>query len=218
MSEPAIAEPSVHDGDRNTQTRIVLMIVRGAVSGARAPGSGGERHRPVIIAMVAVRVMQMPVDQVIGVVPVRHPLMAAPRPVVVARFMPGARVPGGAVGGIALVDGDHVFVDVALVRVVQMPVVEVVDVVTVLKGGVPARGAMDVAVTVVGVMRVVSHGTSVAPTRRPPEHMRMRSAPTCGGPCASPGGVAGEVRGPSAAAGSLLRGLERVEGALHLLG
>jgi hypothetical protein len=37
MSEPAIAEPSVHGGDRNTQTRIVLMIVRGAVSGIALP-------------------------------------------------------------------------------------------------------------------------------------------------------------------------------------
>jgi hypothetical protein len=147
--------------------------------------------------MVAVRVVQMPVDQVVGVVPVRHLLMAATRPVAMARFVGDERVSGGAVGGIALVDGDRVLVDMVLVRVVQMPVVEVVDVALVLKGGVPARGAMHVAVTVVGVMRVVSHGTSVAPVRRSPEHMRMRSAPTSDGSCLSRGAGAGEVaRGP----------------------
>jgi hypothetical protein len=47
------------------------------------------------------------------------------------------------------VDRDHVLVDMAFVRVVQMPVVEVVDVALVLERNVPAGGAMLVPVLVV---------------------------------------------------------------------
>ena len=49
-------------------------------------------------------------------------------------------------GGMVGVDGEDVLVDVVPVRVMQMPVVEVVDMAVVQHRGVPAAGTVDVVV------------------------------------------------------------------------
>jgi hypothetical protein len=98
----------------------------------------------VIVAVVRVRVVQDAVDEVVGVIAVRHGLVTASRAVLMLRVVAAGRA--RAVAGIAGADRDDVLVDMVLVGVVQVAVVQVVDVALVRDRGVPAVGAVDVGV------------------------------------------------------------------------
>jgi hypothetical protein len=54
----------------------------------------------MIIAMIVVRVVQVPIDEVVGVVTMRNCLMPALRAMQVAGIMPGAGMLRSAVSGI----------------------------------------------------------------------------------------------------------------------
>jgi hypothetical protein len=98
--------------------------------------------------MIAVLVMQAPVDQIVDVVAVRHRFVSAAGAVHVTRLVVGAAVLGIAAVGVAVGDLDHVLVDVICMQVVKVPVVQVVDVVAVLDGDMAAPGTMLVGVVV----------------------------------------------------------------------
>jgi hypothetical protein len=99
----------------------------------------------VIITVVAVRVVQPAVDQEIDVVAVRHPLMAA----VVVLAGAGDR---GALRGVGRVDRQNVLVVMAVVRAVQVAVVEIVHMAVVADAGVAAVVAVYVPVLFVNVV------------------------------------------------------------------
>jgi hypothetical protein len=104
----------------------------------------------MLIAMVAVRMMQFSVHEVIHVIAVWHRLVTAARsmPVICAVHIRGAT------HRIGRADRHHMFVDVILVHVVQMAVVKIVVMAVVAHCGVPAAWAMLVAV--VEVVRQVT--------------------------------------------------------------
>ena len=104
----------------------------------------------MVVAMVAVRVVQVAIDQVVDVVTVWDGFVAATGAMDVAGFVAAASVLGRAAVGVGGRDGDHVLVDVVAVRVVQVTVVQVVDVAIMADGRVAAAGAM--GVVMVGVM------------------------------------------------------------------
>jgi hypothetical protein len=108
--------------------------------------------------MVAMRVVQMAVDQVVDVVAMRYGLVAAARAVHVAGFVPGAAVGRGADRGVAGADLDHVLIDMVAMGVVQVAVVQVVHVVAVAHGGMAAAGAVGVVVRVVVLGVAGAHG------------------------------------------------------------
>jgi hypothetical protein len=85
-------------------------------------------ERAVVVAVVAVRMMQVTVDQVVDVVAVRHRLVAATWTVAMVRVMAGAAMVGRAAVGVPLAHGDDMLVDVVLVRMMQVAVMEIVDV------------------------------------------------------------------------------------------
>jgi hypothetical protein len=119
--------------------------------------------RPVVVAVIAVGVVEAAVDEVVDVVAVGHGLVPAPGAVDVLGVVDGgdARLDGVAPGGVARADGQDVLVDLAVGDVVEVPVVEVIDVAVVLDGGVPAAGAVLVGVVLVLVLVavvVVGHG------------------------------------------------------------
>lgn len=132
-------------------------------SNTKAPGWGpsyrlllDDFHRTVVIAMTIVRVVQVAVDQVADVVSVRNGFVTAARPVHVIGRMTAANVSRSAAVGIlsgyfngVMLDGATVFL------VVQMSIVQIVDVVAVLDGGVAA--AFTVVVVVVIAVVIVSH-------------------------------------------------------------
>ena len=113
----------------------------------------------MVVAVPAVRVVQVPVHEVVGVVAVGDGLVPAARAVDVAGLVRVAAVLGGAPVGMLGAHVEHELVDVRLVRAVQGPVVQVVDVVAVLDGRVPAAGAVDVPVLLV---LLTGHGARVA--------------------------------------------------------
>ena len=106
----------------------------------------------MIVAVIAVRVMQMALDPVIHVIAVRYRLVAAARPVHMARLVAGAAMVGGAAVGIVARDLDHMLVDMLLMRVVQVTVMQVVDVAAMPDRLVAAAGA--VLVRVLGMVFV----------------------------------------------------------------
>ena len=81
----------------------------------------------MIVAVVAVRMMQVAGDAIVDMVTVRDSLVAAAWPMDVIRGVAGAAVIGRATLRVVARHVDHVFVDVIIVRVMQMPVVQIVD-------------------------------------------------------------------------------------------
>jgi len=99
----------------------------------------------VIVAVVAVRVMQPAVDQVIVMIAVRDLRVAA-------AFVTAAALDRLAGVGVRRRDADRVLVVVPVVRVMQVPVVEEIDVALVLDFRVAAFLAVDMVVVIVNVM------------------------------------------------------------------
>ncbi len=97
--------------------------------------------------MLAVLAVQLAVDDVIDVAFVRHRDVFAADAVHVIVRVGAFRARGLAAERAGRLQ--FVFVDVAVVRVMQVPVVDVVDVVAVADRDVAAAGAVDVLVTVV---------------------------------------------------------------------
>jgi hypothetical protein len=110
----------------------------------------------VVIAVAAVGVVEMAVDEVVDVIAVGDGFVTAVGAVNVVSGVAGAGMAGGAVVGIFAGDGEGVFVVVVAVVVVEMAVVKEVDVAVVEDGGMAAAGAVDVDVIGFG-MNAVGH-------------------------------------------------------------
>src|SRR5687767_4511608 len=80
-------------------------------------------HRPMVVAMIAMGMMQMAVYQIIDVVAMRDRFMPAGGAVLVGLVVLAAVVFGGAVGGIGAADGQAVLVHVVAMLVMQVAVV-----------------------------------------------------------------------------------------------
>ena len=102
----------------------------------------------MVVAVPLVRVMQVSVHEVVDVVSVRYRLVPTARTVHVGRVVAPARVIGGAGRGMGFVHLDPMLVEVAVVRMVEVPVVQIVHVVLVLDRRVPAALAVLVFVLV----------------------------------------------------------------------
>ena len=103
----------------------------------------------MIVAVFAVRMMEVSVHQVIGVIAMRHRLVAAVRSVSVCGFVRAAVVARGAIGGIRSAHRNCVVVDVAIVNMMQVSVVQIIGVAIVLDGGMAAILAVCMGVTLV---------------------------------------------------------------------
>jgi hypothetical protein len=103
----------------------------------------------VVVAVVAVRVVEVAVDEVIGVVTVRQSLMAAAGAVGVVLGVAGTAVLGRAVGRVGPTNFQGVLLDLPPGGVVQVAVMDVIHVAVVLDGGVAAAGAVLMIVVVV---------------------------------------------------------------------
>jgi hypothetical protein len=92
--------------------------------------------------MVTVRMMQVAIDEIVDVIAVRHRLVPATGSMHVTGLVPGAAMLGRTTIGIAVGNLDHMLVDMVAVRMMQMPVVQIVDVTVVADGYVAAVGTM----------------------------------------------------------------------------
>ena len=113
----------------------------------------------MVVAVVAVRVVQMTINEVVRVVAMRYGFVSAAGAVYMSRFVAVAVMIWGADVRVGGADGDAVFIDVVAVRMVQVSVVQVINVAFVLDGGVAAACA--VLVFVIGVVRFVAATAAV---------------------------------------------------------
>jgi hypothetical protein len=82
----------------------------------------------VVVAVIAVRVVQMAADTVVDMIAVRNRLMAASGAVDMTCVVAAAAMVGGAVVRVVARHFDHMLVDMSFVRMVEMTVMEIIDV------------------------------------------------------------------------------------------
>lgn len=99
--------------------------------------------------MIAVRVVQVAVDEIIDVVAMRHGFVAAAGAMDMTRLMPRATMTGRAAVRVLLADLDHMLVDMVAMRMMEVAVMQVIDMIAVAHRGVAAAGAVLVIVVVV---------------------------------------------------------------------
>ena len=105
----------------------------------------------MVVAVIAVRMVQVAADQVVDVLAVWHRFVAAIRPVLVGAVVLGALMALSAIGGVDVRDRDRVALDPTLAVVVQLAVMEMIDVIAVADRGMTAAG------TVLVLMCVIAH-------------------------------------------------------------
>jgi hypothetical protein len=99
----------------------------------------------MIIAMTAVRMMQVAIDEIIHMIAVRHRFVPTAGAMHMIGRVRGARMARGASAGVGRRDGQRVFFDLARAgRVVQVTIVEIIHMVAMLNGRVPTSGAVSV--------------------------------------------------------------------------
>lgn len=149
---------------RIDHARLAPRIVSGARGAARralafrplsALRISGGRQRTVVVAVVAVRMMEVAADAVVQVVAVGNCLVTAAGAVHMAGIMTAAAMIRGAAIGVVGGDVDHVLVDMISMRMVEVTIVQVVDMPAVPHGGVPA-----IRTVLVSVVRMVGRGAS----------------------------------------------------------
>jgi hypothetical protein len=99
--------------------------------------------------VIPVGVVQMAIDQVVNMVPVRDRLVAATGAMAMFGGVLAALMVGGAAVGVLIVDREHMFVDVILMGMMEVAIVEVICVSLVLDSCVSAVGAVNVPVFLV---------------------------------------------------------------------
>jgi len=92
--------------------------------------------------MVPMRMVEMPVDEVVDMIPVRNGFVPAAGAMHMVCVVRPAGVVSGAPRRIGFIHVDLVLIDVVLVGVMKVAVVEVVDVIAVLHGRVATIGPM----------------------------------------------------------------------------
>ncbi len=124
--------------------------------------------------MVAVRVMEVATDQIVDVVAVRDFLVPAIGPMLMICLVLVAAVIRRADGRVALVDVHSVMLDRLTGVVVQLPFVEVVDVISVMDPGVPTAGPVLVRVAHGALPQVtIRISWLVLLSRRPPSSVTV---------------------------------------------
>ena len=101
----------------------------------------------MIVAVVAVGVMQMALDEVVRVVAVGHSLVATPGTVLVGRVVVATGMVSRAIVGVLRAHRNGVLVAMTVMHVMQMTVVQVVRVPVVVHSRVPAIGTVLVIVS-----------------------------------------------------------------------
>ena len=117
------------------------------------------RQRTVIVAVIAVGMVEASVDQVIKVVPMRNRLMAAARAMPMCLIMSGSTMLWVAPIRICGANFNHVFISAPLFHMLQMAVVEIINVILMLNGNMAAARTMH--------MRLIGggHGASLSECR-----------------------------------------------------
>jgi hypothetical protein len=96
----------------------------------------------MVITMAFMRVMEVAIDQIVDMLAMRHGFVAAVRPVCMPLLMACALMFRGATFWIGRADFYYMLINVTAVRVMQVPVMQVIDVPVVHDPGMAAVRAM----------------------------------------------------------------------------
>jgi hypothetical protein len=102
------------------------------------------RQRTVVVAVVAVGMMETAVHEIVDVIAMRHGFVAAIRPVPMRRLVAGGVMFRVAAVRIEIAHSDHMSLDTAALGMLQETVIEIVDVAFVSNAEMTASGAMNV--------------------------------------------------------------------------
>jgi hypothetical protein len=144
-------------GGRNSEQPGIAMLLRPGRAHSAAESVCGDGDGPVIVAMIVVWMMQVAVDDVIGMVAMRDCDVTAIHRVDVTGGLFGRAVAGGALRGIRGADGDGVFVHVRTMCVMQMAAIKVISMTVMRDGEMAAAGAVLMLVSL-GVFMVRATG------------------------------------------------------------
>ena len=108
----------------------------------------------MIIAVIAVNVMQMTRNQVVDMIAVGNRLVSATYAMLVALLMAIANVIGSTTCRVGTGGLDHVFINMAFMQEMQVSVVQVIDVAVVLHSDMSAVGTMLVSMLLVDGVRL----------------------------------------------------------------
>lgn len=114
--------------------------------------------RTVIVAMVAMLMVQASIDQVIGMVAMRDCLVAATQSMNVAGNMTDVILERAATLGIGCGHFDDMFIDMVPMRMMEVSIMKIIDMITMLHGDMAAACAVLVIVMVVVREIAVAHG------------------------------------------------------------
>lgn len=126
----------------------------------------------MVVAMVVMGMVKVVTNQIVDVIAVGHRLVPTASSVLVVGRVPFAGM-ADATRGIAFAHVEHVFVDVILMGMVEVPVVDVVDVAVMLDCGVAATWSVLVLVRLVD--RMFAHWLRVDQPPTKSKHLRVRS-------------------------------------------
>jgi hypothetical protein len=135
-------------GSRANRSRAVR-----ADTWKRAIRSLGEPQRPVVVAMITVRMMQPSIHEVINMVTMRHRFVPAGR----AMLVRAARL-RRALDGVGGADVDRMLVDMILVHVMEMAIVQIVHMTIMANRRVAAVRAMLMGVVGMVLLGAGGHG------------------------------------------------------------
>jgi hypothetical protein len=113
-------------------------------------------YRTVIIAVIAVRMVQMTGDEIIDMIAVWNGFVTAAGSMNVSSIMSGAAMVGRASIRILAAHVNRMFVHVVAVRMMKVAIVDIIQMVAVADGNVAAVRSMHVIV--IGVMRKIATG------------------------------------------------------------
>ena len=109
-------------------------------------------HGAVVVAMRAMRKVQVAVDEIIDVVPVRNGFMAAAGPVTMTKAMSLTSMSRRAGGRVCRADGKDMLIHMVFMEVMKVPVVQVILMVLVVDGTVAAKRPVSVHMGVMNLM------------------------------------------------------------------
>lgn len=115
-------------------------------------------QRAVIVAMVAMRMMQVAINQIVHMVAMRHRFMAASGSMLVVCIVTSATMLRSALVGIGRADLDDMLIDMVAMHVMEMPVVEVVDMAVMQDGRMTAIRTMNMQMIGMLGVRACRHG------------------------------------------------------------
>ena len=114
----------------------------------------------MIVAVVTVKMVEVIADAIIDMISVGHGLVPTSRTMPMGGIVIPTGVAGSAAVGVRACNFDHVLIDMILMRVVQVAIMQIVNVVSMAYGGMTAIGAVLMGVVGMGAMGTIRHGLS----------------------------------------------------------